>query len=291
MKSPGSSNPTHSMRTKRRPRTRSMGRGGRRRSRKRQTSRRIRLGNDTPNEDAKSILRETARRSTRRDKERTRTRKKRGSTRKIDPESPNRTQQHLLRKETHKIPKRANRKRTRKQTDRRLSLSTKPQQIREKQVIPRRRHLSRKSLKLLNPTNGSQRQQIKNFPCKVPKKARRQELKRRTAKERENQRQVPRRNPRGRKRVLQAERAEKISEHKVRRQLRKNETENNAQYRAVRSYRRVGKGQRATQIQEKGRGMGTLERTGDTRKGTWYLNRRTSTTHGSAPPQDSHTSQ
>ena len=248
MKNKGSGDPTHPMCTKRRPRTIRRGGSRRRRSsrrRKRQTSRKLHLGNNTPNEKAKSILKERARRSMRRDKERTRMRRKRVSTRKIDPEKPNRTQQHL-RKRTHKIPKRADQKRTRKRTDRGLSLRTELWQVEEKQVISRRKHLSSKSLKLPNPMSSSHRQQKKNLPGKAPERARRQGLERRTPKKRENKRMVPRRNTRGRKRSLQAERVEKVTEYKVRRQLRKSETKNNTQHRAVGSNRRVGKGQRAT---------------------------------------------
>ena len=82
--------------------------------------------------------------------------------------------------------------------------------------------------------SGRQREQKEDLPGKVPKRAGGQGLKGRTPKKRKHKRKIPGRSTTRRKRTLQTEGVEEITENKVGRELRENETKNNTQHRAVR---------------------------------------------------------
>ena len=62
---------------------------------------------------------------------------------------------------------------------------------------------------------------------------------------------IPRQNPRGRERTLQAKRAKQVMKNEVSRDLRKNKVKDTAQHGAVGSNRRVGERERAAEVKEK----------------------------------------
>ena len=113
------------------------------------------------------------------------------------------------------------------------------------------RDLARHSLELTDTTSRSQRNQKKHLLGESTQRSRSQRLKRRATDKLEHHKKIPRRDTGGRERTLQAKRAEQVMKNEVRGKLRKDKTEDTAKHGAVRSNRRIGKRQRATEIEEK----------------------------------------
>ena len=151
------------------------------------------------------------RRITRRNKERTWTRRKR-STIQVNLQSPDRTKQQLIRQGANKVTHRANMKRSRKRVGSRLRLCAELGKIGKENIPTRKGNTRRYSLKLPNATSSGKGDKEKDLAGEILRTAGGKRLKRRTPKESEYPQQVPRRNPRrkgtfknGRKRSITRE--------------------------------------------------------------------------------------
>ena len=103
-----------------------------------------------------------------REKEGTRTGRKRSSTREAQPKSPKGTQEELGWRRAHKFPKRPQQKRARMRTNGRLRLRPKTRKGERNRATPKE-DTSNKSLKVSNP-RGRQRKQKEDLPGKDPKR-------------------------------------------------------------------------------------------------------------------------
>ena len=152
-------------------------------------------------EETEGMRRKGARRRAWREKEGTRTRRKRSSTIEAQPKSQKGTQEELGWR-THKIPKRPQQKRAKESTNGRLRHRPKTRK-RERNRVTSKEDTSNMSLKVSNPTIGRQREQKEDLPGKDTKRERDQGqgIRGRTPKQRKHMRQIPGRKTTRRKRT------------------------------------------------------------------------------------------
>ena len=95
-------------------------------------------------------------------------RRDRGNTRKIDPESTDRTEKKLIWKVTNEIRERTNTERARKRVSRGLRLCTKLRQVRKIEVGAGKGNIPGDSLELPDMASSSQGNQKQNLLSQVP---------------------------------------------------------------------------------------------------------------------------